>query len=227
MALVPLPPPAAAIDLISPVKSASTNTLVALFMRLLLILAVTLKSSLPSPIRLMATAPPTTLPPGLPAMAPARDSILPELEACTTRLEAAPLKVTLSTKAVVLPLSQLVLDEPPALFCALAAMVAEMVWIAAPASAKTETVPVGTSTELTICAERLDSMVLKPKAKATEEPVVDAAAPPANEKILALLAPSPSPACTLMSPAVTVAPLMRASVTSPISFQVAVPVKAN
>ena len=225
MALLPLPPPAAAIDLISPVRSASTTMLVALFMRLLLILAVTLKSSLPSPIRLMATAPPITLEPP-PVTAPAKDSILPELEACTVRLDAEPLKVTLSTKASVLPLSQLVLDEPPALFCALAEMVADKVCIADPASANTKTFCVGLSTEPVIFAERLDSMVLKPKASATEEPL-DAATPPAKEEILALLAPSPLPACTLMSCAVTVDPMIRASVWSPISFQVAVPVKAN
>ena len=94
----------------------------------------------------------------------------------------------------------------------------------APASASTDTALPAVTVDDRICAERVLLIVLKPSASAPEYPL-EADTPPANERMRALVAPAPSPACTSTVPAVTPAPTTRASVTSAISFTVTVPAK--
>ena len=111
MALLPDPLPATATLPMAPLSAASTLTETGAASVEFVSTARTLKSSLPSPIKLTATAPPIA-PVPLPDTAPASELIVPLCAACTVNEVAVPPSVRPSTRALVLPLSQLTLDEP-------------------------------------------------------------------------------------------------------------------
>ena len=111
MAAVPAPLPEAATDWMDPLRSASSDTAMGAVNVALVNSAETLKSPLPWPMRLTATAPPMApVPPA--DTAPASDSMAPDCEACTESAVAVPVRWLSATQARVLPLSTLALDEP-------------------------------------------------------------------------------------------------------------------
>ena len=124
-------------------------------------------------------------------------------------------------------LSQLTEEEPaPASPLALPATVAEMVLTEPSAAASMVTDSSAIKLLRVTVALRCDSMVLKPNAKAAAKPF-EAAKPPAKDWMLEVVPSADSPALTWTFPAVTKLLSICAAVTSPISFQVAVPVKAK
>ena len=89
MAAVPDPPPEAATEPMALVSEASTSTLAGAISWMFFSVARTPKLSAPSPMRLLADAPPMAAT-ALPATVPANESILPEPLASTFRLLAVP-----------------------------------------------------------------------------------------------------------------------------------------